>query len=48
MSGFAGKHVPVMLSEVIAALAPKDGALYIDGTFGGGGYALAIVEAADC
>ena len=47
MSG-AGKHVPVMLSEVIAALAPKDGAHYIDGTFGGGGYAEAILEAADC
>jgi 16S rRNA (cytosine1402-N4)-methyltransferase len=44
----AGQHVPVMLREVIAALAPKDGATYIDGTFGGGGYATAILEAADC
>ena len=41
-------HTPVMLSEVIAALQPKDGAQYIDGTFGGGGYAQAILEAADC
>jgi len=41
-------HIPVMLSEVIAALAPKDGAHYIDGTFGGGGYTEAILEAADC
>jgi len=41
-------HAPVMLTEVIAALAPRDGALYVDGTFGGGGYSRAILEAADC
>ena len=39
-------HLPVMLSEVIAGLGPKDGATYIDGTFGGGGYAqYAVVDA---
>jgi 16S rRNA (cytosine1402-N4)-methyltransferase len=37
-----------MLQEVLAALAPHDGAIYVDGTFGGGGYARAILESAEC
>ncbi|MCR9270845.1 MAG: 16S rRNA (cytosine(1402)-N(4))-methyltransferase RsmH [Hyphomonadaceae bacterium] len=41
-------HVPVLLSEVLAALAPKDGEIYVDGTFGGGGYAMRVLQAADC
>jgi 16S rRNA (cytosine1402-N4)-methyltransferase len=38
-------HLPVLLDEVIAALAPLDGATVIDGTFGAGGYSRAILAA---
>lgn len=41
-------HYSVMLNEVMTALSPKDGALYVDGTFGAGGYSRALLAAADC
>lgn len=41
-------HIPVLLSEMIEALAPQDGETFIDGTFGAGGYSRAILEAAAC
>ena len=42
------KHFPVMLPDVLEALRPKDGELYIDGTFGNGGYSEAFLRAASC
>lgn len=36
-------HIPVMLDEVIAALAPAAGETHVDGTFGAGGYTRAIL-----
>lgn len=44
----ARKHIPVMLREVLQHLAPADNKVYVDATFGNGGYTQAILEAADC
>ena len=41
-------HIPVMLNEVIKYLSPKNGEIYVDGTFGAGGYTKAILDSADC
>jgi 16S rRNA (cytosine1402-N4)-methyltransferase len=46
--GGPARHIPVMLSEVLAALELKDGQVIIDGTFGAGGYSEAILREADC
>ncbi|MGH7062273.1 MAG: 16S rRNA (cytosine(1402)-N(4))-methyltransferase RsmH [Stellaceae bacterium] len=43
-----GGHVPVLLDAVIEALALRDGAAYVDGTFGAGGYSIALLAAASC
>ncbi len=44
----SGAHIPVMLGEVMDSLSPRDGAIYVDATFGAGGYSKALLDAADC
>src|SRR6185437_14639000 len=41
-------HAPVLLQEALAALAPRDDGLYVDGTLGAGGYSRALLAAARC
>ncbi|MEL6363637.1 MAG: 16S rRNA (cytosine(1402)-N(4))-methyltransferase RsmH [Pseudomonadota bacterium] len=42
----AAPHIPVLLDEVLAALAPQAEDRIVDATFGAGGYARAILDAA--
>jgi 16S rRNA (cytosine1402-N4)-methyltransferase len=40
------RHVPVLGREAVALLAPRDGGVYIDATFGAGGYSRSILAVA--
>ncbi len=48
MAAARQKHIPVMLKEVLTYLQPKAGEIYVDATFGNGGYTQAILDAAPC
>jgi 16S rRNA (cytosine1402-N4)-methyltransferase len=42
-AGGPARHVPVLRDEVMAALALREGGLYLDATFGAGGYSRALL-----
>ncbi|MGA9894995.1 MAG: 16S rRNA (cytosine(1402)-N(4))-methyltransferase, partial [Xanthobacteraceae bacterium] len=44
IAGAAARHVPVLGRQAVDRLAVKSGGLYIDGTFGAGGYTRAILQ----
>src|SRR5262249_35089483 len=47
-AGGPARHIPVLASQVVEFLNPRDGGLIIDATFGAGGYTRAILQAANC
>ncbi len=42
------RHVPVLLEPVLDVLCPAENEIFVDGTFGAGGYTAALLEAANC
>ncbi|MBI4703689.1 MAG: 16S rRNA (cytosine(1402)-N(4))-methyltransferase RsmH [Deltaproteobacteria bacterium] len=40
-------HLPVMLDEVLEAIAPRPGGVYVDATLGAGGHALGLLRTRD-
>ncbi|WFU35354.1 16S rRNA (cytosine(1402)-N(4))-methyltransferase RsmH [Bradyrhizobium brasilense] len=47
MSERAPRHISVLGREAVAYLAPRAGGIYVDATFGAGGYSRAILDVAD-
>ena len=48
VAGGPAPHIPVLGHPAVEFLNPRDGGVYIDGTFGAGGYTRALLAAADC
>ncbi len=41
-------HISVLLNEVLGILQPRDNDVFVDGTFGAGGYSRALLEMSAC
>jgi 16S rRNA (cytosine1402-N4)-methyltransferase len=48
VAGGSALHIPVLGRRAVGFLNIRSGGVYIDGTFGAGGYTRAILAAADC
>jgi 16S rRNA (cytosine1402-N4)-methyltransferase len=48
VAGGPARHIPVLVHPAVDLLAVRRGAVYIDATFGAGGYSREILAAADC
>src|SRR4051794_13082410 len=44
MTPAASRHIPVLGREAVEMLSPRDGGIYLDATFGAGGYSRMILE----
>jgi 16S rRNA (cytosine1402-N4)-methyltransferase len=48
VAGGLARHIPVLGRPAVEFLAPRAAGVYVDATFGAGGYSRAILDAADC
>jgi 16S rRNA (cytosine1402-N4)-methyltransferase len=47
-AGGLARHIPVLSRTAVALLNVRAGGVYVDATFGGGGYSREMLDAADC
>src|SRR6266540_778424 len=48
VAGGLARHIPVLVRRVVEFLAVRDGGVYVDATFGAGGYTRAMLAGANC
>ena len=46
MNPISDRHIPVLGGQAVEMLEPRDGGIYVDATFGAGGYSRMILDAA--